>query len=106
MHQIWRYLTAVLINTDIPRLLQCVFVELTLGLPLEKEYGSCRVALIYFAGQLSGTFYTTIFEGKSYQPDAIPAIYALSSTQFILFLVKWHSKFLLKLRDPGEILTT
>ena len=98
MHQLWRYFTTVLIHTDIPRLLQCVFVELTLGLPLEKEYGSSRVAMIYFAGQLSGTFYTAIFEDKSYQPDSIPAVYALISTQLILFLVKWHSKFLLKLR--------
>ena len=98
MHQLWRYFATVLINTDIPRFLQSVFVELTIGLPLEKEYGSCRVALIYFAGQLSGIFYTTILEDKSYKPDAIPAAYALTSTQLILFLVKWHSKFLLKLR--------
>ena len=93
MYQVWRYITTAFIHTDIIRLSQCVFVEISIGFPLELEYGAFRVAMIYFAGQLSGSLYSKIFDEKLYEPDAIPAVYALISTQLILLFMKWHSNF-------------
>ena len=98
VYQVWRYFTTAFIHTDIIRLLQCISVEILIGLPLEEEYGSFRVVMIYFAGQLSGCLYTKIFDETLYEPDALPACYALISTQLKLLLVKWHSNFLLNAR--------
>uniref|UniRef100_A0A915KT70 Peptidase S54 rhomboid domain-containing protein n=1 Tax=Romanomermis culicivorax TaxID=13658 RepID=A0A915KT70_ROMCU len=67
--QSWRFFTYMLLHTSFIHLMYNLFVQLLVGVPLERVYGSLRILIIYFAGGLSGNFiinYLSLFFVRSH----------------------------------------
>ena len=97
-HQVWRYFTTMFVYTDFLRYSVNTSLQLIIGVPLELEYSSLHVMIIYIAGQISGCIVLNIAIPEKFGADALPAIYALLATQFVLFLLKWNSNYKIRLR--------
>ena len=60
--QLWRFLTYMLLHSDLLHLALNIAIQCLLAAPLEHEQGHLRTSLVYFGGVLGGTLKAFGFE--------------------------------------------
>ncbi|XP_036329514.1 protein rhomboid-like [Rhagoletis pomonella] len=73
----WRYFTYTLLHSDLIHLLLNVSLQCMIGFCLESEQGHWQVAVIYFAGGISGSLATAYTQPELSLLGASASVYAL-----------------------------
>lgn len=76
-HEIWRYMTYMLIHSDIYHLLMNITMQLVVAVPLEWYQDNIRPAIVFMAGIVFGTLGTFIFQTETKVIGASAGTYAL-----------------------------
>ena len=69
-HQVWRYLTYMLIHSGLFHAIFNILIQLILGLPLEMVNGWWRVMLVYCSGVLAGSLWTSVLKPDKFLAGA------------------------------------
>lgn len=87
--EIWRYFTYSLIHAGYLHLIFNVIVQLCLGVPLEMIHKWWRVALLYLAGIIAGSFAASISDPSSFLAGASGGVYALIAAHLSNVVLNW-----------------
>ncbi|XP_045213221.2 rhomboid-related protein 3-like isoform X1 [Mercenaria mercenaria] len=75
--EIWRFVLYMFIHAGWVHLFFNMLIQIIVGVPLEMVHGSCRIAVVYFAGVLAGSLGTSIFDMNAVLVGASGGVYAL-----------------------------
>ncbi|KAL4240973.1 Rhomboid-related protein 3 [Mactra antiquata] len=75
--EIWRFVLYMFVHAGWVHLFFNMLIQIVVGIPLEMIHGSCRIAIIYFAGVLAGSLGTSIFDMNAVLVGASGGVYAL-----------------------------
>lgn len=89
-HEIWRFLTVMLVHSDFAHLLGNVSVQLVYGTILERVYSWRCVMPIYLIGVICGSLGESIVEPFNSGTGASDGVYAISFTIFIDSFLNRH----------------
>lgn len=87
--EVWRYFTYSLIHAGYLHLIFNVIVQLCLGVPLELIHKWWRVALLYIAGIIAGSFGASISDPSSFLAGASGGVYALIAAHLSNVVLNW-----------------
>ncbi|KAJ6643858.1 Rhomboid-related protein 1 [Pseudolycoriella hygida] len=89
-HELWRYLTVMLVHAGPRHLLPNVAFQIMLGVILEIEHNSKRIAIVYLASVLGGSLFNTVLTPKKYAVGASAAVYGLFFSHLATILLNWN----------------
>lgn len=87
--QLWRFLTYMLLHSDLLHLALNIAIQCLLAAPLEHEQGHLRTSLVYFGGVLGGSMGTSMLEPELYVMGASGGVYALLISQLANILLNF-----------------
>ncbi|EDQ93145.1 uncharacterized protein MONBRDRAFT_13868 [Monosiga brevicollis MX1] len=86
----WRILTALFMHAGAIHLLVMLYVQLSVGVPLERKAGWLRIALIYLISGCGGNLVSALFVPNSAQVGASGAVYGLVATALVDLMHCWR----------------
>lgn len=89
-HEIWRFITYMVLHANWFHLGFNIVVQLIIGLPLEMVHGSIRIAAIYIAGVFAGSLGTSVVEPLTSLVGASGGVYALLAAHFANVLLNFN----------------
>lgn len=89
-HEIWRFVTYMVLHANWFHLGFNIVVQLIIGLPLEMVHGSIRIAAIYVAGVFAGSLGTSVVEPLTSLVGASGGVYALLAAHFANVLLNFN----------------
>ena len=62
----WRFISYMFVHVSWGHILNNLFLQLFVGLPLEMSHGSRRVALVYLSSVVMGSLASSVIDNKVY----------------------------------------
>ncbi|KAJ6641132.1 Protein rhomboid, partial [Pseudolycoriella hygida] len=90
-HEVWRFLSMVLVHEDELHLWDNVVMQICLGVLLEKYHGWQRVGSIYLISVVGGSLFTSAVSFRIYMAGASSAVMGLFFTQAVDFFLNWKN---------------
>ncbi|XP_065201670.1 rhomboid-related protein 3 isoform X1 [Planococcus citri] len=87
--EVWRFLTYMFIHGSESHLIVNLIVQILLGIPLEMVHRWWRVFLIYIAGVISGSLFTSVADPRVYLAGASGGCYALLAAHIATIIMNW-----------------
>lgn len=98
--QFWRLLTAMLLHAGVIHLVFNLIAMYNVGFPLEREFGTLKIAIIFVTSGFTGDLLSSIFLPQTLSVGASGAIFGLFGAAWADLLQNWslygeHAKWVL-----------
>jgi len=88
-YEAWRFVTYMFVHSGFMHIIFNVLVQLMIGVPLEMVHKWWRVLLVYFAGVLAGSLFTSITDPTVFLCGASGGVYALIAAHLASIILNW-----------------
>ncbi|CAH0549002.1 unnamed protein product [Brassicogethes aeneus] len=88
--EVWRYITYMFVHVGVLHLTVNLLVQILLGIPLEMVHRWWRVLIVYFAGILAGSLFTSIVDPTVRLAGASGGVYALMTAHVATIIMNWN----------------
>uniref|UniRef100_A0A1A9WZK3 Rhomboid-like protein n=1 Tax=Glossina brevipalpis TaxID=37001 RepID=A0A1A9WZK3_9MUSC len=89
-HQYWRFISYMLLHSDLFHLTMNICLQLLIGMRLEIEQGHLKVAIIYMMGVISGSLATLYFLPQLSLMGASAGVYAMLTSHIPHLIKNFH----------------
>jgi membrane associated rhomboid family serine protease len=88
--QWWRFITAIFLHAGVIHLVCNVLFQLLQGVPLEREFGSIRIFVIYILSGVTGNLMSSIFLPTVLSVGGSGSLFGLLGTMLAALVKNWH----------------